>query len=1149
MNTAITGVSSLQSFLTYDLSGETLIVKKLPSLKEDCRILLYCNGVYLEDLSFEDGLSKKKLVKKGRYNLQIRKKINDENVIKNSEYFDYVHMNVDVCCGIRNNQILEGIEDISIAHKFNPSEVSLELKLYQDDTVLILDFDSEINSYSINNPNRISGYITNENLSPSGDSELKDMELEEFRLRIKSSLNDAVQIYGTGNVIVLLNLRGEKFFDWMMEEVFFITMQNKNVVHTGLIKSNEKSDEIIREKIKEVADRKFISYPKIQKIDVSIEGCKLNAECWMNSLDSFWCRFDLIKDGKRITTEYKPKDNKHSWELKDSGIYSVEVHMSYLDMRTHRRSKCIEFFTESFNNEYTTFLSKKTKKIEKIPLRENKHPYFDFALISSEKIDFDFIKDVPPKLFLKKIANVGKFKNLLISNYQSAIENEILFSGFLISDDEEISISHQPGERLGTIKNRRGSYAFLYSDSAHIYVSRDFFNLCEIYYYANDNITIISNNYHLLLLTLNATGTCVSVNIEKACALLSMPRTQILMQNFSSSMDMNGVYMLPPYYDLELTDDGWRRVKNEFYQILKKKEPYHEILYRKMIEDGSLELKKRLANICKYSEERIVVDLTGGIDSRIVYGALGEDCGSNITINSQKGIGKQEVEIATTLNSLLYRLPYDTSPGPTCEMDSLDANRWMRSNNMGRTYEFKLNVAYKYPEQQISVNGAFGEVLTRPEYGNHCFDITNEELSLETVLDSYLSKIRHNIITDDSASQYIFKILFEEMNNFPTESPYKKLECHYLSFRHARHFDVITENLRRNFLLTPMQSITLFRAHQMTYDVFKNMKIAFDILGELDIRLLSIPYEHEKYNLDYEKLRPKLIHDTDFIENFDTKIDVSEWKIAQEIKEKNRKELKEKNGRTFELSPVKYSEFDKYIDVESKNNLALLLNLVPELEKKVGRALYHYLQNVCEKKADLYAMYNKITSLLDQVIIFEYEKLESQFEENKKCILKTDNLSKSDMFELAKMLSEHDDIDDLTKAFEIYLMLSKENNTGAIGRLARAYRDGKGTEKNLDEAIKLMRNASENNVGWAKLELTDMLLARGSDADKTEAFAVCNELAATGNPGACGRLGRMYRDGCGVAVDLEKAKSLMKKAADMGVEWAVAEYSEMTKKQ
>ena len=137
-------------------------------------------------------------------------------------------------------------------------------------------------------------------------------------------------------------------------------------------------------------------------------------------------------------------------------------------------------------------------------------------------------------------------------------------------------------------------------------------------------------------------------------------------------------------------------------------------------------------------------------------------------------------------------------------------------------------------------------------------------------------------------------------------------------------------------------------------------------------------------------------------------------------------------------------------------------------------------------------------------------------------------------------LSEH-----YAKAFEICRELAGENNAGGYGRLARMYRDGIGTDSNMDLAADWMEKAMRGNVGWAKLELVDILIARSGEADKKRAYELCNELAKDNNAGGYGRLARMYRDGWGVNVDLDKAKSMMKIAADMGVKWASDEYAEL----
>ncbi|KQM09945.1 hypothetical protein AOA81_06910 [Methanomassiliicoccales archaeon RumEn M2] len=55
---------------------------------------------------------------------------------------------------------------------------------------------------------------------------------------------------------------------------------------------------------------------------------------------------------------------------------------------------------------------------------------------------------------------------------------------------------------------------------------------------------------------------------------------------------------------------------------------------------------------------------------------------------------------------------------------------------------------------------------------------------------------------------------------------------------------------------------------------------------------------------------------------------------------------------------------------------------------------------------------------------------------------------------------------------------------GAMGRLGRAYRDGKGVKRDLDKAAEWMRKAADKNLGWAKNELAAILKNSSNDRNQ-----------------------------------------------------------------
>ncbi len=127
-----------------------------------------------------------------------------------------------------------------------------------------------------------------------------------------------------------------------------------------------------------------------------------------------------------------------------------------------------------------------------------------------------------------------------------------------------------------------------------------------------------------------------------------------------------------------------------------------------------------------------------------------------------------------------------------------------------------------------------------------------------------------------------------------------------------------------------------------------------------------------------------------------------------------------------------------------------------------------------------------------------------------------------------------------SEAFSVAQELAAEGDSGAMLRLGRAYRDGKGTEQNLPMAVDNLRGASKK-IAWVKNELFDVLWKIGTEEAYSEAFSVAQELAAEGDSGAMLRLGRAYRDGKGIRVDYSQALSWLKEAAIKGSRDAINE--------
>lgn len=101
----------------------------------------------------------------------------------------------------------------------------------------------------------------------------------------------------------------------------------------------------------------------------------------------------------------------------------------------------------------------------------------------------------------------------------------------------------------------------------------------------------------------------------------------------------------------------------------------------------------------------------------------------------------------------------------------------------------------------------------------------------------------------------------------------------------------------------------------------------------------------------------------------------------------------------------------------------------------------------------------------------------------------------NELIDLLKISSDRD----LKMAYEVALDYAERGDPGANVRLARMYYHGRGTEKDHDMAIEIMRIAANKGNKYGKNELVDYLLERDKEEDLVEAKIVASELAKTGD--------------------------------------------------
>ena len=126
-------------------------------------------------------------------------------------------------------------------------------------------------------------------------------------------------------------------------------------------------------------------------------------------------------------------------------------------------------------------------------------------------------------------------------------------------------------------------------------------------------------------------------------------------------------------------------------------------------------------------------------------------------------------------------------------------------------------------------------------------------------------------------------------------------------------------------------------------------------------------------------------------------------------------------------------------------------------------------------------------------------------------------------------------------------ILNDNTNAETDFFIATLYRNGIFVQQDLAAAVEWMRKASDQNLGWAKWELFDILYRINTPESLDEAVSIAVPLAKSGNRELQARLGRAYRDGKGVGQDLAAAVEWMRKASDQNLGWAKWELNEINR--
>ena len=674
--------------------------------------------------------------------------------------------------------------------------------------------------------------------------------------------------------------------------------------------------------------------------------------------------FMLIKNGHKIAHTYS-KYNNYKFKLEESGIYMVQGYI-YIDKKPfYKRTISIQYFNKSDINAYLNFINSNTYLTSyKIPIYLKKYPYNDFLLCLKNKNNNN--TNISKRFNLNK--NLIYDRYILFTTSKVKLDTKghyFIFSGkvflnnnFIYGDEDLASI-----DDITKIKNKVGSYSCIIfnksSDNTYVKIFTDFFNMTRIFFYKKNDDFYISNNYHLLISILRCININLQINRKKIVSQLCTVSQQIFLQNFSHKMDILGIYQLPIYNDIIINNFNFKIKKNALFYILKNKRNIIKSSFLTILKHGKKEIINNISSIISNKNvENIIVDLTGGLDSRVVYGAVTNFDSKKICINCNK-TSSNDYEFASKINSF-FKIPTKNIQVDVNIVSSQKADEIQRSYYMGTYFSHNLRTQRIINNniKNIKFSGALGEIICRPYYArNFAYAPIPSNLSANEYLEEALKWISpHFILGYKQSISYVKKFISDEILKFNSSCNIEKMDLLYLFFRNTYHFDPYFSDIEGLIECCPLMSKNIFYLKHIQKNWSGNISLQLELIGCMNPLLLLFDFDDPRDTKELHFLKKTLNNWYDFLNNIKINYcDINNSNISSTLKKilHNDKD-KDKD---------KVNEFNM-----SLNYLSFLSKKFPEMQIDIFLPIYYFILSNKFDTKKIRFIYNKLSSFYDQVI-------------------------------------------------------------------------------------------------------------------------------------------------------------------------------------
>lgn len=662
-----------------------------------------------------------------------------------------------------------------------------------------------------------------------------------------------------------------------------------------------------------------------------------------------------LRCGGRIVVECTPKtfDKTITFDVVETGLYWAEVWVNIADAEK-KETNGVFVFSDEMRMNYSNWRTKNEETVlPELGLYKSVYPFCDIAVIKTENASEE-LKEKIHNFAENNGFLVNYFKNVCLLStqqlHQDKLGNLYVFSGVtrnknaLLVGSKDIQKFHSD---IISLSENTGEFCLFYKKFRKFEMSSDFFGINRIFYHKSDNLFVAANSYHLTLLILKAIGVKMHFDEEKIKASFYDTST-FLESNFHWQMDIAQVKELPVDKRI-IFFDGEKEIIFEntaLYEELKNPASFDEKQYEDLLFKAKEEIIDNLKVTLEHPDfDYVRIDLTGGTDSRIVYGAatnLPASLTKKIRIRSEKH-KEEDFKIANAINNL-YKFPYDDLPVEYCAGDNEKELFAQNPNscNLG-IYFIGWNVRkIQRIADTIHISGGVGEVCMKPFWSYFYPNTTNADELFEKIFNVH----KCNILCYPGGEKYLKKYISETLKYIPARTFFEKIENHYLYFRNGYHFSFKYYSDIIGAGWTPLQSKSCFRMRNMAWSVNIDMKPQYDLISIMNPIVSQFPYVSEKQNNEKKILKERLYKNGLPYANINFDNDVSLYEKAESAKIERTTYMQ---GKEHFLENMKM-QTDFFED--EKVLLSALKNLLNYSEKFEDMGIYLYAWIVERGKKD-----------------------------------------------------------------------------------------------------------------------------------------------------------------------------------------------------